>query len=303
MTKEIFANKSFGGKYSCSQEWNEDTYLQCGSSGLVIGLNPYKTAFFEAFPKKPATFIRGEGKTIEDAEISAWNKYQKILNCSDHSFIRFKTTDTAKCVLCDLNLTNYYPPLTSCAICSKQNVKNVINSKNYCTEHYLEQIENLNIIENFNNIENIFTKYIVEEKDQQEELDDNDFYYEEYLILKYALKNKHLEKMEDYEISNYIETMNYEFSILLRNIINNALNSEKNINEPVYLFTLNASIMKINSFLYNSEIIEKILKSLFEKEEFKDYELVKNHLKYFINEYRTKMPKEDCYRIIEKNNE
>ena len=63
--------------------------------GLVEGMmdeESYTTAFFEAFPKNPSCFIRGEGKNIEEAEESAWKKYQKILTC-DHEMERRNRTD------------------------------------------------------------------------------------------------------------------------------------------------------------------------------------------------------------------
>lgn len=68
--------------YDCQYQWPEDCYLQCGNEGIVFSnKGNYLTAFFEVFPKTPATFIRGEGATIEEAEKAAWEKYQKIISC------------------------------------------------------------------------------------------------------------------------------------------------------------------------------------------------------------------------------
>lgn len=72
--------------FSPREAWSEDTYVQWGGNGVVIGKNPYTTAFFEAFPpanENAGGFIRGEGKTIAEAEKDAFSKYQKETGC-DH---------------------------------------------------------------------------------------------------------------------------------------------------------------------------------------------------------------------------
>lgn len=63
--------------------WPDDCMVQGGADGIVIGGGPapYRTAFVEAFPAQPATFIRGEGKTVEDAEAACWIKYEQIQAC------------------------------------------------------------------------------------------------------------------------------------------------------------------------------------------------------------------------------
>ena len=77
------ARKSFGDPYKCKQNWEEDTFVQCGDKGVVFSKKGgYTTAFFEAYPKKPKCFIRGEGKDVEEAELNAWDKYQKIISCN-----------------------------------------------------------------------------------------------------------------------------------------------------------------------------------------------------------------------------
>lgn len=63
--------------------WPEDVAVQGGAHGAVFrsqdkGGN-YSTAFVEAFP--PGTFLRGEGKTISDAEEACWQKYLTHLAC------------------------------------------------------------------------------------------------------------------------------------------------------------------------------------------------------------------------------
>lgn len=69
-------------------EWANEFYLQGGTDGLVITkTGSYHTAFVEVFIGEydetvldakltGDLFIRGEGKTIEQAEKNAWNKMQ-----------------------------------------------------------------------------------------------------------------------------------------------------------------------------------------------------------------------------------
>lgn len=74
-------------EYKPSFAWAEDDLVQWGSSGIVLGANPYRTAFFEAFPAdkdRVGGFIRGEGKTLHDAECAAFAKYQVQSLCTHH---------------------------------------------------------------------------------------------------------------------------------------------------------------------------------------------------------------------------
>ncbi|RWX78250.1 hypothetical protein EPK99_06335 [Neorhizobium lilium] len=72
-------------EYAPRHEWPGDTLVQWGGNGLVLGKDCYTTAFFEAFPDKKITagggFIRGEGKTIEEAEADAFAQFQKESSC------------------------------------------------------------------------------------------------------------------------------------------------------------------------------------------------------------------------------
>lgn len=71
-------------EYKPRHDWPGDTLVQWGGKGVVLGKNPYSTAFFEAFPDKKLTaggFIRGEGKTIDEAEDDAFSQYQKEASC------------------------------------------------------------------------------------------------------------------------------------------------------------------------------------------------------------------------------
>ena len=72
--------------YTSKHNWPTGIIMQAGDRGLVLKQSGghYYTAFFEVFPDEPSTFIRGEGKTIEDAEADAWAQWQAILACPGH---------------------------------------------------------------------------------------------------------------------------------------------------------------------------------------------------------------------------
>jgi hypothetical protein len=79
--------------YVPKHDWS-GCYIQWGGSGIVFqrdeerNIDTYKTAFFEVFPINPQTFLRGEGKTIDEAEDDVWKKYQRILKCDWHKISR-----------------------------------------------------------------------------------------------------------------------------------------------------------------------------------------------------------------------
>lgn len=72
-------------EYSPRHDWPGDTLVQWGSSGIVLAPNSYMTAFFEAFPDEGTAaggFIRGEGKTIAEAENDAFSRFTKETSCN-----------------------------------------------------------------------------------------------------------------------------------------------------------------------------------------------------------------------------
>lgn len=92
MTRQITHTAFFA-----MHDWPQDCFLQGGHDGLVMDRShpqgSYIAAyFFEAFPSDPATFIRGEGQTMEVAEDRAWGEWQQRLSCpayaatGEHSF-------------------------------------------------------------------------------------------------------------------------------------------------------------------------------------------------------------------------
>jgi hypothetical protein len=155
------ARNSFGKPYDCKKEWPEDCFVQCGDSGIVFGRSgsfenvmtsddvlgtlkeeisdkeTYTTAFFEAFPKEPSTFIRGEGKNIEEAENKTWEQYQRYSTCENHEYERREYTNGAGfCKHCGMFASHVFEPTTKCCICDKPTYYTKdINDNWYCEEH------------------------------------------------------------------------------------------------------------------------------------------------------------------------
>lgn len=97
-------------------DWPEDCYVQWGGQGVVLAKKEsggcYYTAFFEAFPKNPKTFIRGEGATVAEAEQSAFQKFKRYLACPGHEFERRGYTNGAGfCKHCSLFKSNAFEPI------------------------------------------------------------------------------------------------------------------------------------------------------------------------------------------------
>ena len=169
--------------YECRQNWPQDTFCQGGGDGVVfqegsiedslkdtnealdtistvLGASGkkkhYRTAFFEAFPKNPSCFLRGEGKNIEEAELNAWKKWEQILACKSHDFDRKGRTDGyGYCKHCPLAGT-FLDPLTKCIKCSCPTTDSQDKNNNYyCYQHYYELPSNDQIV-----VSNELTKYM-----------------------------------------------------------------------------------------------------------------------------------------------
>ena len=145
---------SFGKEYESKYEWN--CFCQGGSHGIVLpegsinkifesdaleGLvegmaseETYITAFFEAFPKNPSCFLRGEGKTIEEAEEECWKKYQKVVTCDHEMERRDRTDGYGYCKKCSYSHM-VFQPLTKCCKCGKPTAY----SKDYKGRYYCEK--------------------------------------------------------------------------------------------------------------------------------------------------------------------
>jgi hypothetical protein len=62
--------------------WPAGTFIQGGARGVVFGgqRGSYRTAFVEVI--LGGTFLRGEGPSIEAAEMRCWEKYEQMNSCS-----------------------------------------------------------------------------------------------------------------------------------------------------------------------------------------------------------------------------
>lgn len=108
------ARQSFDPSVPATCQWPPDCFIQCGDSGVVLdtkGGDNYRTAFWEAFPRNPDTFLRGEGATVQEAEEKCFADYQRILACPSHEFERGKYENGAGiCKHCRLFLSNVFEP-------------------------------------------------------------------------------------------------------------------------------------------------------------------------------------------------
>jgi len=150
--------------YDSKYEWN--CFCQGGEHGVVLPSGSldkifsgntldalsdelsnkecYETAFFEAFPKQPDCFIRGEGNTIEEAEENAWQKFQKISVCEHEMERRDRTDGYAYCKKCSYSAT-VFEPLTTCCKCGKPTSYSTDYKDNYyCKKHSYTKPKNPN---------------------------------------------------------------------------------------------------------------------------------------------------------------
>lgn len=108
--------------YTLKYDWPQDCFVQGGSNGVVCSKSKgnYETAYFEAFPKNPDCFIRGEGKDIEEAEKNAFEKFEKYSNCPNHEFEKVEgyKNGMGKCKHCGLMKVVFEPDYT-CIVCNE----------------------------------------------------------------------------------------------------------------------------------------------------------------------------------------
>ena len=132
--EKVKARNSPGKDYECKHPW--DFFVQCGGKGVVFSKEGgYTTAFFEAFPKNPSCFLRGEGSTIEEAEETCWQKYQKVITCNHEMERRDRTDGYAYCKHCSYSST-VFKPLTKCCKCgTPTSYTQDYKGKYYCEKH------------------------------------------------------------------------------------------------------------------------------------------------------------------------
>ncbi len=127
-----------------ARAWPENCYVQWGGNGVVISTKDpagsYTTAFFEAMPKDPRTFIRGEGASVKEAEANAYDKFTRATKCDGHEFERRKYRNGAGfCKHCDMFCSNAFEPIDKCSVCdTPTNYSRDKNGLMYCEEHRSE---------------------------------------------------------------------------------------------------------------------------------------------------------------------
>lgn len=239
-----YASNCFGEDYLCKKEWGKDCFVQCGDSGVVISNEGnYFTAFFEAFPKNPKTFIRGEGKNIEEAERNAWNEFQKYKNCLNHEFERKGYTNGAGfCKHCGLFKSKCFEPSTKCKICNKPTSYSMSEKGDYyCKEHSkMIPYEDMNWYQKEN-----FDRKKREHITTLKEIEN--YVFEEYFVLKNQKEISHLKEfMKDIFIEIFIEICRKDIKL---NDINNA-----NI-EDKYRFAIKNDFFSIDIFRRKYEFL------------------------------------------------
>lgn len=130
-------------EYHCQKEWADDVYLQCGSKGVVLKKEGgYTTAFFEIFVS--GTYLRGEGKTIEDAETNVYEKYRPMLECKDHHFEQVGHQDRdGVCSHCGFIKKECFKPSHECSVCHKPHVMLKIDNDHFCIHHFIEKSKSI----------------------------------------------------------------------------------------------------------------------------------------------------------------
>lgn len=86
-TVEVYPGKT----QECQYDWPEDVKIQAGDRGVVFGRDgsSRRTAFFEAFPRGDfATFMRGEGDNVAEAEEACWKRYETWRDCPHGEYER-----------------------------------------------------------------------------------------------------------------------------------------------------------------------------------------------------------------------
>jgi hypothetical protein len=289
---KLIAKKGFGGEYECQQAWPEDTFVQCGDSGLVLGNaqnESYITAFFEAFPKNPSTFIRGEGKDLPEAELNAFKKFQNIKGCDEHDYTRHGTSEHANCTKCGLFTSHYFEPTHKCSVCSKENVNYQMSDEQFkvtyfCRDHYLEKA--MTFVSDYD-IDNI-----PEYAGMSSEYEHNKYVLRDMYFTQLSLKYKLVDANDDeYKINNILDKKQRDFDHHCRVRIHKlhyALNELRPEGEKFVIATIMFNKMYQHLFLA-PELYEELFKEFYNIERDKDIEqdLIAFHSKMY-ERYRRK---------------
>jgi hypothetical protein len=142
MTK-IKVNAASSSDYDSPHDYG-DAMVQGGRNGLVINSKDtsksYRTAFVEAFID--GSFVRGEGKSLKEADDACWAKIIKQRSCSGHEFEpRSYTNGAGFCKHCGYFASEWFTGEDLgqlCAVCGDGCLEFRIHKteKWYCSEHY-----------------------------------------------------------------------------------------------------------------------------------------------------------------------
>jgi len=134
-----------GGYIESAFDWPTNTFLQCGSRGLVISLaegGSYCTAFVEAFVEEgqdASGFYRGEGSSIAEAEKAVWDRYQAAIGCVHEWEPRGYTNGGAICKKCSKFGSGIFDGDylgQFCVVCSQGTTWGRVASEWVCQDHY-----------------------------------------------------------------------------------------------------------------------------------------------------------------------
>lgn len=270
----MFAKKSIGEDYLCLKQWPENTFTQCGEKGVVFTKKGnYKTAFFEAFPKQPATFIRGEGLTIEEAEEKAFSKYLRYIQCDEHDFKRKDNSEHGICVNCSLFLTDIFPPVNKCSVCDKEHVNYFTHEDEYCCkEHFMEKTKYLYEQYSLENIDFIKSEKVKKNQDMFSIFELNIYSVQCYQYLNLLDKfNLYQKNIEEYKLKKDIEKEQEHFKLFVSNKIKEVIqkyNIKKEGSLPITLI----SLFSLKDFVLLDKILEENLFKDFKGIEVENYE-------------------------------
>jgi len=263
------ARKSWGEDYICLKSWPTDAFLQCGDNGLVVGKKSYTTAFFEAFPKNPSTFIRGEGLNLELAEADAFCKYERIMACPQHEYKRRNDSEHGACIHCNLFTSHCFSPINSCNICRKTHVNYGYKDNNLCREHFIEAIEQVQ------------KNYSIDDdyaEDSRSESEIDHYYIEKMLFTQYALKHEIIDlSKHEYLENNRLNDLQNEFYIFCRSEFL-AIYQERKAQEKEFKL----SAMMFRKILGHLFLVPALYESLFKKYfKLDDFDIKSDMLSFF----------------------
>lgn len=307
------AKCSNGTIYECKQSWPDDCFVQCGAAGLVLRKDgSYKTAFFESFPKISDTliklnnikqdeetfFLRGEGKDIEEAEKSAFNKFVKIKECAavGHTFEKVRDSD-GKCKNCNFIKSYVFEPDTACSECNKKGVFSKLGDTYYCFKHYISTIEKVSDDELFKLSQSSSEKSMIEQllsagvEEDEEKQDTISYYRNNSVMIKTLIKNNII-KLNKKEIDFYptFDRLSNDFTWFYVSFTNKLIKESSIINKDS--ITLLDYITIKDKLMKEISVCSKLYTLIFEKFLFE---------KGIINDEIKKSDLDDALNLLKNN--